>query len=243
MSFLATPMSAFLMGLMGAGHCALMCGGLVGIASFGGHGSETSRGSRPPIGAIVASCAGRIVSYSVAGAVAGAVGGGLTSIVAVDGLPWMMRVLAGALMIMVGLNLAGIRRATVPIAWLGHFLWRRLSTPVLRNLSVRPSFQPLVFGFVWGWLPCGLVYAAMALAGTSGSAAAGGMTMTAFGLGTVPTFLALGWTGTLAVRFAYSKWVRVSAAMAMLALGSFQMTTAGRAFLSAHAVPACHHTM
>jgi sulfite exporter TauE/SafE len=46
---------------------------------------------------------------------------------------------------------------------------------------------------LWGWLPCGLVYSALSWAALSGSAAAGGLYMALFGLGTLPAMLAFGW--------------------------------------------------
>jgi sulfite exporter TauE/SafE len=52
---------------------------------------------------------------------------------------------------------------------------------------------------VWGWLPCGLVYAALAMAATTGSAINGGLTMLAFGAGTLPAVMGAGMlTGLLA---------------------------------------------
>jgi sulfite exporter TauE/SafE len=50
----------------------------------------------------------------------------------------------------------------------------------------------VLLGSLWGTLPCGLVYAAVALALSAGSAAAGGALMLAFGLGTLPTLLLAG---------------------------------------------------
>jgi sulfite exporter TauE/SafE len=45
---------------------------------------------------------------------------------------------------------------------------------------------------VWGWLPCGLVYAALALAATTGDVWRSAITMFAFGLGTLPSVMGVG---------------------------------------------------
>ena len=72
---------------------------------------------------------------------------------------------------------------------------------------------------LWGWAPCGLVYAALALALVAGSASQGALAMTAFGLGTVPALLGAGWAltrlgnrsrrwaGTLLMVLAVAAWL------------------------------------
>ena len=49
-----------------------------------------------------------------------------------------------------------------------------------------------LLGVVWGWLPCGLVYSVLVWALSAGSAVGGGLLMASFGVGTLPTLLALG---------------------------------------------------
>jgi sulfite exporter TauE/SafE len=50
-------------------------------------------------------------------------------------------------------------------------------------------------GVVNGLLPCGLVYAYLALAASSGGPLRGGLTMALFGLGTMPLLTAIGCGG------------------------------------------------
>ena len=45
---------------------------------------------------------------------------------------------------------------------------------------------------VWGWLPCGLIYSALALAATTGDMVKSGLTMLAFGIGTLPAVMGVG---------------------------------------------------
>jgi hypothetical protein len=52
-------------------------------------------------------------------------------------------------------------------------------------------------GVVNGLLPCGLVYAYLALAGSSGGMVAGGTTMVLFGLGTLPVLVLVGCGGSV----------------------------------------------
>jgi sulfite exporter TauE/SafE len=71
---------------------------------------------------------------------------------------------------------------------------------------------------VWGWLPCGLVYSTLALAATSGSAPGGMRTMLAFGLGTLPMLLTMGYASEWIVRITRNVWVRRAAGGAMIAV-------------------------
>ena len=55
-------------------------------------------------------------------------------------------------------------------------------------------------GVALGFLPCGLLYAALASSAASGSAILGGLGMLAFGLGTVPALVVVGLSGHLLAR-------------------------------------------
>jgi sulfite exporter TauE/SafE len=74
----------------------------------------------------------------------------------------------------------------------GARVWRRLSPLAGKLLPATTPARAFGAGFLWGMLPCGLVYAAVALAASSGSAAAGAVVMAAFWLGTLPALLAAG---------------------------------------------------
>jgi sulfite exporter TauE/SafE len=94
-------------------------------------------------------------------------------------------------------------------------------------------------------MPCGLVYAALGLTLGTGGAAAGAVTMAAFGLGTLPTLLTMGAVALRVGRFAATGWVRRAAGAAIVAFGVLHLAAASAA-LSArdgapHACCAGHH--
>jgi sulfite exporter TauE/SafE len=72
---------------------------------------------------------------------------------------------------------------------------------------------------VWGWLPCGLVYAALALAANTGDAGNSALTMLAFGLGTLPAVMGVGIMTNLLTRL--SRMIRFKQA-----IGVFMMVLA-----------------
>ena len=78
----------------------------------------------------------------------------------------------------------------------------------------------LAAGLAWGWLPCAMVYAALAAAAFSGGAAGGALAMLAFGLGTLPFLLGAGW---LASRL--RSWRRAAGA-AVLGFGVYGLAHA-----------------
>jgi sulfite exporter TauE/SafE len=213
--------SALLMGLLGSSHCVMMCGGVVAVSC-----SALPLGRRSRLLAqvpyLVAYNAGRIVSYSVAGGLAGLVGASLTSFGSVQGAQIAMRIAAAAMLVAVGFYVAGLAPALRWVERVGAPLWN-LVAPVGRHfVPVRRPAHALALGLLWGWMPCGLVYAALSAAVSSGSAARGMVTMAAFGLGTLPTLLTMGSAAAGVARFGRHRWARGGAGIAMIALGVLQ---------------------
>lgn len=183
-----TITGGFLLGLFGGLHCIGMCGGIVSALSGAGAGAHI--GSREIVAQLLYST-GRIASYALAGAIAGGLGLTLLSILGSDTLLWL-RILAGAFLVAAGLYLAGWWLGLARLERVGAHAWRHIA-PLSRRLQpLDRAWKQLAAGAVWGWLPCGLVYAALAGASASGGAAAGAVMMAAFGLGTLPSLLAAG---------------------------------------------------
>ena len=209
----------FLVGLLGGTHCIGMCGGIVGALSLGA-------ASRPSLH--LAYNAGRILSYGVAGAIAGALGG--ASLALSDQLParLILFVLANLMLVALGLYLMGVTRALAFSERFGQKLWRHLQPLTRRYLPARTMAQAFPLGLLWGWLPCGLVYSALVTALASGSAARGAALMLAFGLGTLPNLLL---AGLLAVRlkaYAAKPAVRLAAGLLVLCFGLWGLFAALR---------------
>ena len=107
----------------------------------------------------------------------------------------VLRLASAAVVVMIGLDLALGRNSRArwlraPERW-GGILWRRVAPTLQSALPSRPAARAFTFGLLWGWLPCGLVYSVLLAAAVSGDAASGGLTMLAFGLGTLPAMLSL----------------------------------------------------
>lgn len=187
---LETLGAASLVGLLGGTHCVGMCGGIVGALTSGLDGGI--RESRPRmIAAQLAYNTGRVISYGVAGLLAGLLGQQATTMGLAGGFP-VGGIIAAIIMILLGLYLGGWWQALQWLERLGARLWRRIEPVGRRFLPVRHAGQALMLGLVWGWLPCGMVYSVLAMALASGSGMEGGAIMLAFGAGTLPTMLSVG---------------------------------------------------
>lgn len=194
--------AALLAGLLGGGHCVGMCGGIVGAVTM------TLPGNRPRLPFVLAYNAGRIASYSLAGIIAGAVGASSFFLDHVLPVEKVLYALASVMLVLLGLYLAGIWRVLTRLEALGGRLWQHLQPYSKRLLPVRTLSQSLLLGMLWGWLPCGLVYSVLVAAVASGSPAQGGLLMLAFGLGTLPTLLAMGMTAVRLKRLLQQLWFR-----------------------------------
>jgi uncharacterized protein len=177
-------LSALLAGLLGGVHCVGMCGGLVAAFSF------RTDGTVAPFQLHLGYNLGRIVSYTLFGALAGALGASI-NLLEIRPLQIAFYVLAQGVMILLGLYLAGWNRWVLVFEKAGGALWSHLQPLFRKLLPVKSLAGALVAGFFWGWLPCGLVYSILVAALAAGSAPSGAALMLAFGLGTLPNLLGM----------------------------------------------------
>jgi sulfite exporter TauE/SafE len=205
--------SAFLVGLLGGGHCAGMCGGIVSAVSL------SLPGSRPRIGFLLAYNLGRIASYGAAGLLAGAIGASSFFLDHVLPVERVLYALASVMLILLGLYLAGIWRGVVVLETVGGKLWRQVQPWSKRFLPVRTLPQALALGSIWGWLPCGLVYSVVVAALATGSPWHGGALMLAFGLGTLPALLAMGMAAVRMRAVLRHVWVRRLSGLVVIGFG------------------------
>jgi sulfite exporter TauE/SafE len=210
-------LAAFLVGLLGGTHCFGMCGGIVGALSSGlALELQTSRWRL--VAAQLAYNSGRISSYVFAGVLLGLFGQQLGEAGLLEGFP-LGRIIAGVVMILFGIYLAGWWHSLLWLEKAGAGLWKYIEPFGRRYIPVRSAGQAFLLGLVWGWLPCGMVYAVLALALTSGSGAEGGMLMLAFGLGTLPALLGMGLAYNTLSRFIRDPRIRMLAGILVIVMG------------------------
>lgn len=185
------------MGVLGGAHCAVMCGPVASVvcrkpsASFGFN-------------------AGRVATYGLLGAVAGAFGA-LSPLIGIA-----LRPLAAVALVALGLHLAGISHLFAKVEKLGAPLWRKIEPLTHKPLPIT------ALGALWGFVPCGLVYAALTLAANAGSALGGAIAALAFGLGTLPVMATLGVLASPVRNLCTRPLVRRTVGVIVLLLGVHQ---------------------
>lgn len=226
--------AVFLVGLLGGVHCLGMCGSIVGVFTS----------QMPPARARwpfhLAYSGGRIASYTLAGALAGALGS--AGLLLRDAVPvqHLLFALSSLMLIALGLYLAGLWSAVRMIEEAGRGLWARLQPYTARLLPVHTVPRALGLGALWGWLPCGLVYSVLVAALASGSAGQGAMIMLAFGLGTLPNLLAIGLFWERCRHWVQSPKVRLAAGLLVTAFGVYGLYKVGYTFAIHGWSGSCH---
>jgi uncharacterized protein len=217
----AALFSMFLVGLLGSTHCLGMCGGIVSALTV------RLPGDRPRRMLQLAYHAGRLATYTAAGALAAGLG---SAALLLDGLlpvQIVLYVAAQLMLVALGLYLLGISRYLNAFERAGRALWRRIQPATSRLRPAGSSPRALVYGMLWGLLPCGLVYSVLAVALLSGSAASGALIMLAFGLGTLPALLAAGALLPGLQGMFRAPFARRAAGGIIIAFGLFGLTYAG----------------
>ena len=191
------PASLFLAGLVGGAlHCAGMCGPFVLSQVV----ADTERPTASTYGewrrlagaALLPYHLGRLTTYTLLGAFAGSVTALFAATATFAWLSGGLLILAACLMVLqaLGWSLGGSggRMATL------------LALPARRLAAGRHAATRYALGVILGFLPCGLLYGALAAAAGTATAAEGAAVMAAFALGTAPALVAVGWGGLIVRR-------------------------------------------
>ena len=209
----------FLTGLLTSTHCIGMCGGIL-LAQTTDERGVTGRSKR----GLIASAAyngGRVVSYTAVGAVCGALGAVITY---TPNIKSMVFTVAGALVLLIGLRMAGILPGVRPAE-------SELPGACSLNARTRRRFagKPLLIGLLTGVMPCGALSAMWLYAMSSGSAAHGALVMLVFSLGTVPLLFLFGALQSFLPR-GWMKYIVKGSAVLVVTLGLSMLVKGIRLF-------------
>ena len=199
----------FVVGLISSLHCVAMCGGinLSLCVSYKVDKEDTSKFSKF-IPSFLYNM-GRVISYTIIGGIVGALGSVIS--ISTSGRAFVA-ILAGAFMIIMGLNMMNI------------FLWLRKLNPRIPKFfarkinSKKKNKGPFVVGLLNGLMPCGPLQAMQIYALGTGSFLTGALSMFMFSLGTVPLLFGFGLLGSLLSSKLTKKMIKVSA-MIVIILG------------------------
>lgn len=198
-------------GLLGSAHCIGMCGGFSAAVGL----------TRAPLRDVLVRQltyhAGRVFTYAFLGAVAGAGGLWISSRgIWSDVVTPAFAILAGVVMLLVGLAAVGL--PVFPQRW-SQSAGAWFAPLFARVLNLRGRSGLFAAGLCNGLLPCGLVYAFVAVAAATRDPLSGALTMACFGAGTTPALVAIGCGSRLLTPLARRRLYRVAGAM-MLVMGA-----------------------
>lgn len=195
----------FLTGVIGSlSHCTGMCGPFV-LSQVAARleslpAARMNEFRRLTGAALIPYHLGRATTYGALGAVAGWAAGALSG-------GNMFRYVAAVLLALAALLLVGMAvprlKALLGGGGGGESWWSRHVAALARPLFATPTgWRGWALGVLLGFIPCGLLYAALAAAAASGDPLASAFAMLAFAAGTVPVLVAVGGIG----HFAIGQW-------------------------------------
>jgi sulfite exporter TauE/SafE len=184
-------LAALVAGLVGGLHCIAMCGGFVAAVSTAAPATAPLLPLRALVFRQVIAHAGRLVSYAIAGAVFGGLGG-VALAAQWSPLQRTLYVVANLLLIVLAVALALRRSPFAAFERAGLALYRRLLPHTVARIRSPTLASRFILGLLWGMTPCALVYGVLPLAAFAGSAPAGALVMLAFGVGTLPNLALAG---------------------------------------------------
>jgi hypothetical protein len=212
--------SAFVIGLLGSGHCIVMCGGISTMLTT----AISKEINHKTYRIVFAYNFGRIASYSVIGALVA-----LTSSMAAKniGVPISaLKTIAGIFLILLGLYLGQWLMWLSHVEHIGKKLWQYISPNTKKFIPIKNTRSAFALGALWGWLPCGLVYSTLTWALASANVVNGALIMLFFGLGTLPALLSVS-LGTISVKSLLSNlFFRKLAAILVILYGIYTILIA-----------------
>lgn len=165
----------FVAGLATSLHCAGMCGLLTCGLGIAGRG--------PALASVGIYHFCRLVGYAIAGGIFGFLGAQLGFDFSLSGIPWLPLLL---ILFLIAITF-GLDKKLGAIPGLGKVVMQIR----MRTLNFSPPIRAAIIGLATPMLPCGPLYAILALALASGSAVRGSEIMLAFGFGALPAIWAV----------------------------------------------------
>lgn len=213
--------SAFIIGILGSGHCLGMCGGITTMLTSA---IDQTQQKSLKHWLIIFYHFGRIFSYTLIGFIVAFSGSLMAKNI---GLPIeILKTIAAIFLILLGLYLGQWLMVLTHIEKLGKGLWRFISPLSTKVIPVNTKKKALILGMLWGWLPCGLIYSTLTWALASGNAINGALIMLCFGLGTLPALITLSFSLNSFKRLLTNRIFKKLSALCLIILGIYQLIIA-----------------
>jgi len=214
--------AVFLIGFATSFHCIGMCGPI--IFAYSGVDEKRNDVSLKLFAKHFAYNGGRLLTYTLLGAILGAAGG---FVYLSMGLQYYLSFILGLLLVLFGIAGLDFLPFKFVYASLGNTAFFQALTR--RTILAESTLSKFYLGLLTGFLPCGPLYAMLAKAMSTGSAFEGAFTMFVFTLGTVPTLFVLG-VGASLITHGVRKWGNRIAYILIIIMGIFLMMRGVKAY-------------
>jgi len=199
------------------GHCIGMCGGIVLAYSTIKIEPASSKVSKTV--AHLLYNFGRVLTYTLLGAIFGAIGGVATFSNTANGT---FLIIAGIVMILAGLSLMGkVKFLTIIEHSISSSSFYKKSFQKILHSKSNVSF--FVLGMLNGLLPCGFVYFFAITAASTASPLYGAIVMFVFGISTIPAMFSLGFLSSLASATSFRNMMMSLSSVAVILYGLFTL--------------------
>ncbi len=200
-------LAAFMLGLAGSTHCLTMCGGVHSVLALNKQDKPDQALDNASSTVIVSSThgmmaagesfnkvalfsLGRVLSYGLAGLTLGSVSHVL-QLSAPAVVPWA-RLMSGLLLLALACYTGRWWMGLARVEKLAAFFWKAIQPATAALFPPRSAAAAFGLGALWGWIPCGMVYSALAWAVLAGPPVHAFALMLFFGFGTLPAMLSAG---------------------------------------------------
>jgi len=217
-----TPLLALVIGFFSSLHCFSMCGSIITALTLSL--PSDIRNDKQRMGLfILLYNSGRLFSYTVAGALVGGLGEMLLKPNTVGYGHLLLNLFGSLILVSTALYLANWLPSFANIEKIGLPIWRVLEPIGRRLIPIKTPFHAFLFGAIWGWLPCSLVYITLVWVVANGNAWQGGLTMLAFGIGTLPAMFSAGFFSGWLLQWVHLPKLRVAVAVFLLVIAGLNL--------------------
>jgi len=197
------------------GHCIGMCGGIVVAYSTIKIDPASSKLSQSAAHLLYSF--GRVFTYTILGAIFGALGGVVLFSNTANGV---LLIVAGVAMILAGLSLMGkIKFLTIiEHSFSSSSVYKKAFKSILNSKSNSSFF---ILGMLNGLLPCGFVYFFAITAASTADPLYGALVMAIFGMSTIPAMFGIGFLSSLASATSFRNMMMSLSSVAVILYGTF----------------------
>lgn len=199
---------AILTGILSSTHCIGMCGGVVIFLSISSNNNKNF---------YYIYNFGRIISYFTIGIVSGIIGILINDFF--NKILLFLKLISNLAIINIGIYIIYNSKTLLFLEKLGFIAWNKIYKYINLFFPIKNVLQAIIIGFIWGFIPCGIVYNVLIWTINCGSIIKSSFLMLLFGIGTLPAMLLTGHSAILYKKAINNKLIKKILGFLLIFLG------------------------